>query len=415
MFGLFSSVEKRTRESARQWIETAEKVYDYRRDELNESDRAALIQSTEKLRALVKDKADASRMKLGTEALESVLRQTGGKFYPRSGLQEYVEFFVVAAIVLLGLRAYFFQPFKIPTNSMWPTYNGMTPYVYPRGAEEPGLVTNMFRAAAFGASHRSVVAPASGRLYLKLAQEGHGFRYFTKAATVRRFFILPSRGVAYTFSVDGGPEVDLVVPEEFDIKWLLRDGFPSLSSATLRKGPPERGNVAYLDLGITVEKGKPFLSFDLMTGDNLVVDRLSYHFVRPSVGSAFVFHTRKIEGLGGDFYYIKRLVGAPGDVLEIRDPVLWRNGAPIDGADAFESNNKRLGKYTGYVSEPHAEALYLRKGEKLTIPAKSYFAMGDNSSNSKDSRYWGFVPYKEVVGRPLFIYYPFHDHWGLAK
>ena len=59
-----------------------------------------------------------------------MLRRTGGAIYPKSSLVENVEFFLVAAIVILGIRTYFLQPFKIPTNSMWPTYNGMTPEAF---------------------------------------------------------------------------------------------------------------------------------------------------------------------------------------------------------------------------------------------------------------------------------------------
>ena len=82
------------------------------------------------------------------EALEScpgvrsvvVLRRTGGAIYPKTALIENVEFFLVAAIVILGIRTYFVQPFKIPTNSMWPTYNGMTPQVYKTADDELYLV-----------------------------------------------------------------------------------------------------------------------------------------------------------------------------------------------------------------------------------------------------------------------------------
>jgi len=54
-------------------------------------------------------------------------------------------------------------------------------------------------------------------------------------------------------------------------------------------------------------------------------------------------------------------------------------------------------------------------GGKVTVPAKSYFALGDNSPRSMDSRFWGFVPDKDVVGRPLFIYYPLTTRWGPAR
>jgi signal peptidase I len=109
-------------------------------------------------------------------------------------------------------------------------------------------------------------------------------------------------------------------------------------------------------------------------------------------------------------YYIKRLVGTPGDTLEVREPVLYRNGQPITGADAFAANASREGKYAGYFAQQR-----LSPGQTVTVPPDSYFAMGDNSGNSADGRYWGFVPAKDVVGRPLFVYFPFTRHWGPAR
>ena len=54
----------------------------------------------------------------------------------------------------------------------------------------------------------------------------------------------------------------------------------------------------------------------------------------------------------------------------------------------------------------------LSKGKTFTVPEDSFFAMGDNSWDSQDSRYWGTVPGNDVIGRPLFIYYPFTKRWG---
>jgi signal peptidase I len=112
----------------------------------------------------------------------------------------------------------------------------------------------------------------------------------------------------------------------------------------------------------------------------------------------------------GDQYFIKRLVGTPGDTLEVKKTQLWRNGSPITGSTAFEANANRIGNYPGY----QAMGL-LAEGKQLHVEPRSYFAMGDNSPNSKDSRYWGFVPAKDVVGRPLFVYFPFSAHWGPAR
>jgi len=146
----------------------------------------------------------------------------------------------------------------------------------------------------------------------------------------------------------------------------------------------------------------------------LFVDRLSYNFVPPKVGSGFVFRTGKIAALQadeGDKYFVKRLAGVPGDVLEIKEPVLYRNGRPADGAAAYDKNARREGKYPGFTNTLDG---LLPPGGSVTVPAHAFFALGDNSPRSKDSRYWGFVPEKEVVGRPLFIYFPLSSRWGPA-
>ena len=146
MFGFFASQEKKMRANASNWIEVAEKVWHYRRDRLTATEADDLRRQTDDLRRQVKTRADAAKLKLGIESLEAVLRRTGGSIYPKTTLVDNVEFFLVAAIVILGIRTYFVQPFKIPTNSMWPTYNGMTPEVFLQPADEPGAVLKVFKA-----------------------------------------------------------------------------------------------------------------------------------------------------------------------------------------------------------------------------------------------------------------------------
>jgi signal peptidase I len=170
------------------------------------------------------------------------------------------------------------------------------------------------------------------------------------------------------------------------------------------------GRVRFLKTGRQIKAGERALAFDILTGDQLFVDRMSYHFTRPSVGQGFVFRTRQITGIGQDQYYIKRLVGVPGDELEIHNYGLYRNGVPITGADAFAANAARSGNYVGYRNE-----LGLAKGRTMKVPSESFLALGDNSANSQDGRYWGYVPAKDAIGRPLFIYYPFTKHWGPAR
>ncbi len=173
-----------------------------------------------------------------------------------------------------------------------------------------------------------------------------------------------------------------------------------------------------IGLGKTVATGEPVLDFDILAGDMLFVDRFSYHFFRPKPGDGFVFRTGNIPEIGEDQYFIKRLAGVPGDTLEIRQPVLYRNGHPITGSAAYEKEFHQLENYPGYRNQSPDDIepmTYLAKpGDTVTVPRGNYFALGDNSANSRDSRYWGFVPASEVVGRPLIVYYPFTRRWGPA-
>ncbi len=440
VFGIAGADDK-MRENADNWLELADKVWHYRRDQLNEAERKDLLGRTDALRQARRERADAGKLKLLIEELENTLRRTGGRIYPKTALVENVEFFLVAAIVILGVRTYFVQPFKIPTNSMWPTYYGMTPQVYQTPAEEPSVAQKVFRFLAFGAKNYHLVAPESGEVSADFFDGSGGVLAYTEVPG-RRWLVLPATFHEYTLQVNGSP-VKIKVPEDFRFDEVVQEAFFGGSSAALgthfqrelqnsmdRGAPldtrfinirPGMGSrVVRVPLGRAVKKGETLLSFDLLTGDQLFVDRISYHFMRPKVGQGFVFRTGNIPGIAerfGDQYYIKRLVGVPGDTLQIKEPMIWRNGSPIQGAAAFEKNAHREGLYRGYFNGNAANDahLLLTPDEKLTVPAHSFFAMGDNSGNSADGRYWGFVPAKDVVGRPLFIYYPFTKRWGPAR
>jgi signal peptidase I len=430
MLGLFQSVEKKTRTHAAHWLELADKVYHFRRDLLSQGEVQELTGRATELRRRLKEMADAAELKLGIERLEEVLRRTGGSFYPKSGWAENVEFFLVAAIVILGIRTYFVQPFKIPTNSMWPSYYGMTAEVFVRPVDEPGLAMKAVRFLAFGAVHHQAPAPGSGEVAVAFFADSRGNpvspAYTEKQG--RKWFVLPAPVREYAFAVDG-QVVKLEVPADFDFSRLLSETLQARQKAgdlfrakpqvhRTPEGAPASGDprIKWVDLGYKVKTGEPVVSFDILTGDQLFVDRVSYHFVRPSVGDGFVFRTRNLQelhrlmpGAPRDQYYIKRLVGLPGDRLSIRDFTLYRNGQPIEGSDAFASNASRKNKYPGYRDEGRFSG-----GAEVEVPGDAYMALGDNSANSLDGRFWGGVPEKDVVGRPLWIYYPFTRRWGPA-
>src|ERR1700678_272359 len=138
MFGQPSRKEKSARASAARCLEIADKVWNYRRDLLTEKESSELLRLAERLRDLLKARANPVQLAAATESLEAAARRSGGSIHPASVLSENVEFILIVALVILGFRTYFVQNFKIPTNSMWPTYNGMTPQVFQRPGDEPG-------------------------------------------------------------------------------------------------------------------------------------------------------------------------------------------------------------------------------------------------------------------------------------
>ncbi len=152
-------------------------------------------------------------------------------------------------------------------------------------------------------------------------------------------------------------------------------------------------------------------------GDQVFVDKFTYNFRHPRRGDVFVFSTRGISGIPMDDpnvksqFYIKRLAGVPNDQLRDRPAAAFHQrsagaGTRFRAGDVGEEWLPRLYKHAGVSSFADAD-------DVLPFRRTSYFALGDNSYNSSDSRNWGVVPADNVVGRGLFVYWPFTRHWGL--
>lgn len=452
---------RRERKGAKELLRIGIKTWLYRKDRLAAIEERALKIAIEGVRASIKDKT-ISAMELEKKAriLDEALRKSGGHYYHKKNWVENVEMLLVAAIVILGIRSFFVQPFIIPTNSMYPSFYGMTPYVY-EDEKPPSILQRCVDKVLLGASHYRMEAETSGTLYLVL-QNGSSHQYVQSNFPNGRFFIIPTMVRKYIFEI-GGKEHSFTVPAEFDLDELLAQKFAGIEN--LRDLPMVVGQDASLAQGRLklsdrkFNKGDVPLAFDVLLGDALFVDRMSYNFISPKVGDPIVFRTASIDEfnaqlnsqtftqIGEDKYYIKRLVGEPGDKLEIRVPeniftngtdlqkgvpgILFRNHKPITGSIAFTENqnqteafsksaNHRIDGYPGYradgmlsnrniVSVPH------KKDPSNKTGKNGYFAMGDNSTDSLDGRAWGFVPENELVGRALFIYYPFTKRWGLSN
>ncbi len=128
-----------------------------------------------------------------------------------------------------------------------------------------------------------------------------------------------------------------------------------------------------------------------LEGDRIFVDKITYRFHSPERGDIIVFKyplDRKKD-------FVKRLAGLPGDTLEIREGKLIVNGKPLEEAPFSEHY---------YYNREDWD--YAKAGQVIHVPLDSYFALGDNSAQSSDSRNWGFVPKKNLIGRAFCIWWP---------
>lgn len=163
----------------------------------------------------------------------------------------------------------------------------------------------------------------------------------------------------------------------------------------------------------------------LLIGDHLLVDKLSYApsgpvskyllpYETPKHGDIIVFHPPHDISQT----YVKRVIGLPGDHLKIVNRIVYRNDIRLNEPYVYHKFPPGT-SIDDFPSEPtpFAEGLqaqlqrdmlenHVVNGE-IVVPPNSYFAMGDNRDNSLDSRYWGFVPRDNIIGKPLLIYWSY--------
>jgi len=163
----------------------------------------------------------------------------------------------------------------------------------------------------------------------------------------------------------------------------------------------------------------------LLVGDYLLVNKLCYGggglandlvpYQKIRRGDVIVF----LYPVDPTQHFVKRVIGVPGDRLRLVNKKVWINGTPLDEPyvryleppnNMFRDNFPRVD-----IPAPGMEGNWWLQMQKLVddgeliVPQGDYFVMGDNRDDSQDSRYWGFVPRENVVGRPLIIYWSVRD------
>lgn len=340
----------------------------YRRDLLPVEKVSEIQQEAEKLQEALRARNQKEIESIGqrlTETCEGV-----GRDYRSSALAENIEVIFVAIAIALGIRAYMAQPFKIPTGSMQPTLNGIVAHPSEKAQNNP--LARILEKIWLGRTYVNVVARQDE--VIRRFEEQTRLKFFTSTLVVcesDRVYRIPA------------PESQVVA---------------------------YRGGAFQLQAGQRFAKGEIIARGWVDTGDQVIVDKMSYHFFPPRRGEVFVFTTKGISRINlpdprmGSIHYIKRLAGVPGDHLIVRQPKLF-----INGEEAKEFGFRRVMEakdgYRGYSGYGH----------EFDVPPDRYVALGDNSYNSHDSRGWGYVPEENLVGRAFMVYWPFNNHWGTIR
>ncbi|MFQ3671180.1 MAG: signal peptidase I [Verrucomicrobiia bacterium] len=352
----------------------------YSRDLLSEKDLAKASELESSLRSDLKSfpKDPAAQASLAARAESQVTRLFPPPRF--AAWTDNIDVLLMAVVLALGIRAYFIQPFKIPTDSMKPTLYGIQVEPLPPD-QRPHVLQLGIDWLVFGRAYCRIETKQGG--VVRSIQEGRLL------------------GIPFL------PKTDVVIgSERFSVPCTAKE---FIQGSGLHPGEmvPARTVAA---------------NFTVTSGDHIFVNKMVYHFRRPERGEVFVFTTHNIPAIlrtmrpseATTQFYIKRCVGLPGDRLEIDPPFLLVNGERLGGRKVFDLMATQSGGHTGYKIQ--GENQFLNSiGATYQVPSGTFWAMGDNSGFSFDSRGWGGVPRNNLVGTGLWVYWPVSSRWGAIR
>ncbi len=358
-------------------------------EDIADPELLAKLTATEELARAARKSGEVDVMETAGDALGQIcLKMAPPRKQPK--LRENVEVAFVAIAAAMAIRAYFFQPFKIPTGSMQPTLYGIT-----IRQQEPDESTSF-----------------PTRLY-KFISKGEVFvQYDTPFDRFAKNLFI---GKPYTTRSTASGTIKTESMQQGGVRLIYRDNFnPGKVTIFVGNTPHTipRALMQYCRFGEHIRAGDPLFKGAAKAGDYILVNRVKYNFVRPNRGDIVVFDARDVAR---EAYYIKRMVGLPDETISLDPPYLLVNGEkPGDTRfdKIFHNDN-----YSGYIfagSGTTPPPLITGPAESIRLRSDEYLFFGDNTQNSLDGRYFGAVKQSRLLGSAFFVGLPF-DRAGFAE
>lgn len=422
------------RKAAKATLHEARNVLNMNRDlfdaEVVESFEARLVALT-----ILRKRGSAEELESGILTTQALVEAKIPKC-ASPGMRELVETLIVAFGVAMAFRAYFFQPFKIPTGSMQPTLYGIHSITATDSVQGPGLLDRMpfkpFKWLITGTWYREVVARTDGSVSI--------YRDGMKAPG---YVLLSVAGKKFKVPQDAYDRADIKIPNQRPAG--MADN-PNATQQTVASG--------------YVKKGDRLWAGYITSGDQVFVNRMAWNFFPPKRSEVIVFATSTpelvfsqkaaitkqkpysslykipklpivlmdtpIKGLAAGQHYIKRLVGLPGETISVKHPFVYANGVKVEGSfgmdrvaamgDSVTGGTSYAGYHcTGDNGLPQGGGSFLQTPESTITLGDEYLPMGDNTRNSYDGRYWGGVPRIQMLGPGSCVYWPLSPRWGAIR